>query len=431
MTQLEALEILKKRGNVFLTGEPGAGKTYTVNLFIEWLRENGITYAVTASTGIAATHVNGTTIHSWSGLGIKRDVTDRLIDNIRFNDFAARRICSAQVLIIDEVSMLDSVMIDNVDAVLKGVREDDRPFGGVQVVFVGDFFQLPPVSKGESLDFAFESEAWKDANLTICYLTEQHRQSDQEFLEILTAMRNGAVTVGQKATIRACAYAQGGVPATQLYTHNADVDRINEEELAKIEEPEHVFTASCDGVPFMVDLLKKRLLSPERLALKVGAVVMFTRNNFDEGFVNGTIGTVTRFTNDGFPVIETKDGREITPRRAEWVIEENGVVKASVRQIPLRLAWAITVHKSQGMSLDAASVDLSNAFEYGQGYVAISRVRSLAGLHIRGINERAFATHPRVVEQDKEFRRLSESPNLPTNEEALDLLGQYDSEFEV
>lgn len=409
MKQLEALEILKKGGNVFLTGEPGAGKTYTVNQYIEWMRDTGKTYAVTASTGIAATHVNGMTIHSWSGLGIKREITKSTIQNILFDDYKQRRICAPQVLIIDEVSMLDSVMIDNVDAVLRGVREIDEPFGGMQVVFVGDFFQLPPVSKGESLDFAFESEAWKNAKVTVCYLTEQHRQSEGEFLEILTAMRRGTITAAHKQILRERAYAPEGVPATQLFTHNADVDRINETELAKIEGPEEVFKADCVGVPFLVDRLKKSLLSPERLVLKVGAVVMFTRNNFDEGYVNGTIGTVVRFTNDGFPVIETKDGHEFSPRRAEWSIEENGTVRASVRQLPLRLAWAITVHKSQGMSLDAASVDLSNAFEYGQGYVAISRVRSLAGLHLRGINERAFAMHPKVVEQDAIFRELSDT----------------------
>lgn len=409
MTQHDALEVLKKGDNVFLTGEPGAGKTYTVNQYIAWMREHGKRYAVTASTGIAATHVNGVTIHSWSGIGIKREIKDRDIQNLIFNDFAQRRICSAQVLIIDEVSMLDSVMIDNIDAVTRGVRETDEPFGGLQVVFVGDFFQLPPVSKGEALDFAFDSEAWKNANLTICYLTEQHRQSEGEFLEILTAMRQGKVTKAHKQRLRECAYAPEGVPATQLYTHNASVDRINEEELAKIEGEPHEFVMSCDGNPFMVQMLKRRLLSPERLLLKVGAVVMFTRNNFEEGYVNGTIGTVLRFTQDGFPVIETKDGAELAPRRAEWVIEEEGTVKASVRQIPLRLAWAITVHKSQGMSLDAASVNLANAFEYGQGYVAISRVRSLAGLHLRGINERAFEMHPRVVEQDAEFRKMSDA----------------------
>jgi len=406
MTQQEALEILKSGENVFLTGEPGAGKTYTINLFLEWLREERKDYAITASTGIAATHVNGTTIHSWIGLGVRRHVTESVLYSIINHGFSNDRINRADVLIIDEISMLDAVMIDNIDLVMRKVRSDEAAFGGAQVVFVGDFFQLPPVSRDEKMEFAFESEAWKEADLKICYITEQHRQSEGEFLDILTAMRNGAVEEKHKARLLKCAEISGEIPATLLFTHNADVDRINEEELAKINAPLKTFVAESSGIPFMVDNLKKRLLSPEVLRLKVGAVVMFTRNNFEAGYVNGTIGKVVEF-DQGLPVVQNKEGRRLYPTKAEWTVEENGEVKARVKQIPLRLAWAITVHKSQGMSLDAASVDLSGAFEYGQGYVAISRVRSIAGLHLVGVNDMAFAVHPKVVEQDIEFRKLS------------------------
>lgn len=401
MTQSDALKALLSGSNVFLTGEPGAGKTYTVNQFIEQLRMNDIPYAVTASTGIAATHINGQTIHAWSGIGIRDKITDGVLATLESNDFTMQRVNRARVLIIDEVSMLDALFIDNLDLVLKHLRGDSRPFGGLQVVFVGDFFQLPPVVKGRETRFAFEADAWNAATPRICYLTEQHRQSDGEFLDILTAMRLGTVTEAHKARLRAAQLPHE--PETVLYTHNSDVDRENERELAKLEGEERSFVMRSGGIPFLVERLKKNCLAPEKLTLKVGAVVMFVRNNWEVGYVNGTIGHVTAFE-DGYPIIVTKAGKRIRPELEEWAFDENGQQKAYIQQIPLRLAWAITVHKSQGMSLDEASVDLSRCFEYGQGYVAISRVRTLEGLHLGGINPKAFHMHPKVVAKDAEFR---------------------------
>jgi len=404
MTQDRALEILKSGVNVFLTGEPGAGKTHTVNRFVEWMRMQGRGYAITASTGIAATHIGGTTIHSWAGMGIKRKISENAIATLQSNEFTMRRICSPRVLIIDEISMLDATFIDNLDYVLQEVRQSPLPFGGMQVIFVGDFFQLPPVVKEGEMRFAFESDSWKAAAPQVCYLTEQHRQSDGEFLDILSSMRAGTITEAHKARLAKAIKEPEDQPETCLFTHNVDVDRVNEVELGRIEGEAHSFRMESGGVPFLVERLKSSCLAPETLMLKVGATVMFVRNNFDEGYVNGTIGHVVGFDGFGYPVVETKDGRRIVPEMAEWKIEEHGRSVAHIRQIPLRLAWAITVHKSQGMSLDAASVDLSRAFECGQGYVAISRVRTLEGLHLEGINEKAFEMHPKVVEMDKIFR---------------------------
>ena len=405
MTQDTALQILKSGKTVFLTGEPGAGKTHTVNKFIEWMRGQGILYAVTASTGIAATHINGTTVHSWSGLGISKKVSDTLLNKIYNDEYAMRRICSPRVLVIDEVSMLEATFIDNLDELLRAVRGSaSTPFGGMQVVFVGDFFQLPPVVREGKARFAFESAAWKEANPTVCYLTEQHRQSDPVFLDILTAFRSGDVTDKHKKLLLSCVKEE--VPETCLFTHNLDVDRINEKELAKLEGKEFTFSMKEEGIPFLVARLKEHCLAPAELKLKIGATVMFVRNNFEAGYVNGTIGKVIRIAFNGLPEVETKEGRRLVPEIAEWKFEEHGRVKASIRQAPLRLAYAITVHKSQGMSLDSAAIDLTRTFEYGQGYVAISRVRSLEGLHLEGINAKAFEMHPLVTEQDKVFRSL-------------------------
>lgn len=415
MTQDQALTILKSGANVFLTGEPGSGKTHTVNQFVEWCRGKGKRVAITASTGIAATHINGQTIHSWSGIGIKRKLDERDIEKILENDFKKRGITGADVLVIDEISMIDASTLDMVNTVLCRARNfmSDAPFGGLQVIFVGDFFQLPPVqdrNDKKKVKFAFEAASWAAAAPAVCYITEQHRQEDSVFLEVLTAMRNGSLKDKHIGHLEA----RDDIPVktietTVLYTHNADVDRENAIELEKIPGAPHVYDMSSQGHEYPVGLLKKQCLSPERLELKVGALVMFTRNNWDTGYVNGTIGTVVEFGGNGTPVVETKDGKRIFVVEAEWkFVNAHGQTTASIKQLPLRLAWAMTVHKSQGMSLDQAHIDLSRAFEYGQGYVALSRVRSLAGLTLEGFNKKALQMHPTIVKIDKEFRKLSE-----------------------
>lgn len=412
MTQTEALEVLKTGANVFLTGEPGSGKTYTINQYCKWLSDQYKNVAITASTGIAATHINGKTIHSWSGIGIKERITDLDIKRLMERSYVVRQILQADVLVIDEISMLNGQTLNNIDRILRHVRStalEGIAFGGLQVVFVGDFFQLPPVTKGRAVaHFAFESDAWQEAAPEVCYLTEQHRQSDPKFLEILTAMRNGKVQKHHHDTLMSQEDKLEEEAITKLFTHNADVDALNEEELEKLETDEHVYHMETSGQEFLIETLKKNCLSPDVLTLKEGALVMFTRNNFDEGYVNGTQGIVVGY-NGRYPVVHTHDGLEITAKPAEWSIKHNdGHEAAKITQIPLRLAWAITVHKSQGMSLDSAIVDLSQAFEFGQGYVAISRVRSLAGLSLTGINAQAFRMHPKVVKMDAEFRRQSE-----------------------
>ncbi len=413
MTQAEALSILKLGVNVFLTGEPGAGKTHTINEYIQWLRERGVEPAVTASTGIAATHVGGMTIHSWSGIGVKKRLTDWDIENIQAREKTAKRIYDAKVLIIDEISMLDADTLESVDAVLRALRkpvlQEAKSFGGLQVIFVGDFFQLPPVSRGDSVRFAFDSDAWKDANPVICYLSEQHRQDDGAFLDLLGAVRRGAVEDRHHEILRGRMRGEKKVQATRLQTHNARADALNDESLAKVDTKSHVFHMTTRGARTLVETLKQNCLSPETLTLKEGARVMFTRNNFDMGYVNGTLGEVVGFANSGFPIVKTKSGDRIEATPGEWSIADGSKILAQVKQVPLRLAWAITVHKSQGMSLDAAVIDLSQAFEFGQGYVALSRVRTLEGLFLEGFNERALQLHPDIMRQDAIFRAKSEA----------------------
>lgn len=412
MTQQEALDILKTGANVFLTGSPGSGKTHTVNAYVAWLRSHAIEPSITASTGIAATHVGGMTVHAWSGIGIHERMTPQLLDAISHKEHIAKRIQKAKVLIIDEVSMLAGSVLTMVDAVTREVRhEPDLAFGGLQVVLVGDFFQLPPVSKGETV-FAFESLSWRSLNPLICYLTEQHRQDDPGFLEILGAIREGEWDHTHVSRIMTRESEPGSYHEStpQLFTHNADVDRINSEHLASLATKPHTYAMESSGAPTLAEALKRGCLSPETLVLKEGAAVMATKNNVASGYSNGTLGVVIGFQpGTDYPIMETYDGREMVIAPAEWAVEENGKVKAKISQLPLRLAWAITVHKSQGMSMDAAAIDLSRAFAPGQGYVALSRVRRLDGVFLLGWSENALAVHPGVAALDKEFRASSEA----------------------
>jgi len=413
MTQGEALTILKTGANVYLTGEPGSGKTHTINEYIAWLRKSGIEPSITAATGIAATHVGGQTLHSWSGIGINESLSPREVDRIAGKEHVARRITKAKVLIIEEISMLSAGTFEMADAVCREVRRVDKPFGGLVVILVGDFFQLPPVSRSKEAIFAYASPLWRELNLLTCYLTEQYRQDDSDYLGVLSAIRSGAVEElhHEHLTSRRVSLSQtlGVSEVPKLFSHNADVDRINAEELAKLPGKSRKFHMTSKGKEALVEGLMRGCLSPETLELKEGAEVMFTKNSLIGKFVNGTLGVVTAFDAEGLPIVKQKNGISFPIEPMDWNLEEQGKVRASIRQIPLRLAYAITVHKSQGMSMDAAVVDLSKAFEYGQGYVALSRVRRLSGLYLTGLNARALEVHPQILEQDVDFRAGSEA----------------------
>lgn len=423
MTQSQALSILKTGANVFLTGEPGSGKTHVVNQYVAYLRGCGIEPAITASTGIAATHIGGMTIHSWSGIGIKTNLDKYDIGRIASNKYIVKRIRRAKILIIDEISMLLSRTLSMVDAVCREIKQSPEPFGGMQVVLVGDFFQLPPIVKTEVENseqaalieeplsfFAYDSSAWTKANLIVCYLTEQYRQDDNDFLSILSSIRRNVFDAHHLRHIesRKIEYHSAPSGAPKFFSHNIDVDRVNNEMLAKLSGKPQKFVMSFKGPEALIASLKKGCLSPEILYLKVGASVMFTKNNLKEGFVNGTLGAIVEFDKmNGCPIVKTRNGRRIEVRPMDWKIEEDGKERGRITQLPLRLAWAITVHKSQGMSLDAAVMDLSEVFEFGQGYVALSRVSRLSGLYLLGWNERAFQVHPEVLVKDQIFRATS------------------------
>jgi ATP-dependent DNA helicase PIF1 len=411
MTQKQALDILKMGKNVFLTGPAGSGKTYVLNKYISYLKSNGINVGITASTGIAATHMGGTTIHSWSGMGIKSELSEHDLIKIEDRLYLRKRFENVKALVIDEVSMLHHFRLDLLNRIAKRLKRSDNPFGGIQVVLCGDFFQLPPVSRFDEPQskFAYESESWQDANFTVCYLEEQHRQKDPVSITLLNEIRAGEVSEVSRERLasRYNLKHKPKIEPTRLFTHNIDVDELNERELENIEAPMVEYEMISRGTSTLVDILKKSCLAPQTLRLKVGSKVMCLKNNFDAGYVNGTLGVVVSCASNTSPVIRTSDGTQLTIERTNWVIEEDGTVKAEISQYPLRLAWAMTVHKSQGMSIDAIEVDLSKSFESGMGYVALSRVRTFDGLSVIGINEKVFAVHPEVFSYDKELKKIS------------------------
>lgn len=411
MNQVKALDILKTGASVFLTGEPGSGKTHTINQYVAYLREHGIEPAITASTGIAATHIGGMTIHAWSGIGIKKNLTEEDLDQLGTNERLVRRINQTAVLIIDEISMLSAQTLFMVDQVIRFVRRSEEPFGGMQVVFVGDFFQLPPISRvGDDVSlFAFMSPVWVEAKTIVCYLSEQYRQEDPEFLSFLTSIRKGEVTLDTHSLLAERKVVIGNDDVkTRLYSHNIDVDRVNDQRLEALPGEVHIFEMDSRGSEGAIMSLKKGCLSPERLLLKAGTQVMFTKNNFEGGFVNGTLGEVEGFNNFGNPIVRTRQGKKIEVDSVEWSINDGSRTLGTIIQLPLRLAWAITVHKSQGMTLDEATIDLSQAFEYGQGYVALSRLKSFSGLYLLGHNKRALEVHPHILSIDAQFREDSQ-----------------------
>ena len=475
MRQSSALNILQTGQNVFLTGSAGSGKTYTLNQYIHYLRARRVPVAVTASTGIAATHMNGTTIHSWSGIGIKDEMTERDLIAIARKPFLADKLKDTAVLIIDEISMLHAKQLNLVNEVLKHVRKNDTAFGGIQVVVAGDFFQLPPVgSKGETNreKFAFMSQAWLDAKFHICYLSEQHRQVSEaangglDLDDILNQIRRQEVTFEAIAALEATYDQNVDIKRTRLYTHNLNVNKINDKELAELSGEMMRFEATSIGDSKLVETLKKTVRTQDELILKIGAKVMFIKNNTELAVSNGTMGELIGFAavkmdeskrandakNDAkkdmadseasvvdsediadidtenkrkqeekpktdnkkpvtqkMPVVRLNSGREVIAEPEEWIIEdEAGDVLASYEQVPLCLAWAITIHKSQGMTLDAAEIDLSRTFELGQGYVALSRLKSLAGLQLLGMNDMSLQLDPLARGADKRFLALSD-----------------------
>ncbi len=384
--------------SVLLTGPAGAGKTFVLNQFVKLAKHEGKHVSVTATTGLAATHLGGTTIHSWAGIGVADSLPSGFAEHVA----KGRReiIEKTDVLVIDEISMLHDFRLDMVDEVCRLVRkEPDLPFGGIQVIMSGDFFQLPPINRGDSRagSFVVNANVWQELDPVICYLEEQHRQEDEALLEILNAIRAGEVRRHHAETLiaRTEVYPDDLEQLTELHTVNVDVDKMNEAKLAELEGDEVSYEQTSTGSANYVESLQRSVLAPKVLKLKQGALVMAVKNSPERKYVNGSVGTVVTFDpQTDYPIVAFQNGREVLMTPDTWEQRDGDKKRAGITQIPLRLAWAITVHKSQGMTLDAARIDLRKAFVEGMGYVALSRVKSVQHLYLAGINQMALRVSP-------------------------------------
>lgn len=411
MDQELALAILLSGRSALLTGAAGTGKTHLLNKFIVQSKKRGKKVSVTATTGLAATHLNGNTIHSWSGIGVNNYLESNFFD--RLSKTRREVIKKTDILIIDEISMLHDFRLDMVDEIARKVREDDRPFGGIQLVMSGDFFQLPPVNRSgdPSGGFVVYSNAWQELQPTVLYLEQQYRQNDAELSAILTAIRAGDVRRRHaEALLARTKIEPPSDDITELHTMNVDVDAINADKLAKLSGEERVYCQTTTGSKVYVETLQRSVLAPSELVLKLGALVMAVKNSPQKMYVNGSVGTVVDFEPlTDYPIVKFNNGREVVMTPDVWELRDGERKRASISQVPLRLGWAITVHKSQGMTLDAAKIDLRKAFVEGMGYVALSRVRDLDNLYLYGINRKALEISPDAMAIDEVLRTQSQA----------------------
>ena len=480
--QRVVLDAVESGTNVFFTGSAGTGKSYLINTIVRHLRHKHGRHSVgvTAATGIAATHINGTTLHAFCGCGIPRTLTDFQKILRKENQ---RRLSRVKAIIIDECSMVSAEMFEYLERTFRAMRRNQKPFGGMQLVLCGDFFQLPPIDNtGKMSNAEFKSAKGKDAFLNrgllfqapafrrcrfnCTLLTHVFRQSDESFVRMLNEIRIGKGANALATIVRECSrplQTSTGVRPTLLYSRNADVDRTNKVELDKCPLPDRDFTG-VDGVETDTGIEKalleptkrvlwqnpffKDCLAQKKITMRTGSQVMLLKNldlETKDKLVNGSRGYVKKFipwtTHLDFmekelvkakkvrdnarieevqKIVEVLNGRQIseflpqvefTNGRVEVITPmkfESAVLGAGLcyrHQIPLKLAWAITIHKCQGLTLDYAIVSLANIFENGQAYVALSRIKSLEGLQVLGANQAAISkclkTNPVVLEYYK------------------------------
>lgn len=407
--QKNVIDAFEQGKNLFITGGAGSGKSYLLNFLKRNYAGQGL--EVTASTGIAAVNIGGATIHSWAGIGLANLPVDQIVENIFSKKFSKirRRIKQTKALAIDEISMISTEVLEIIDQVFRRVRENDAPMGGIQILFFGDFLQLPPINKnGQDFNFCFNSSAWKNLNLEIFVLEEIFRQTDKKFVKILNNLRFGRLDENDREALESRLKANDNncaIRPTILTTHNFKVEKINDVELKKIPREEIVHVAEYFGQPERIEFLKRNCLAADMLKLKVGAQVMMIKNTYQkEGIINGSLGIVRDFSpKKSYPLVEFANGKILTISPEEWLIEKFDeekrmvVTEAGVCQVPLILAWAMTIHKAQGLTLDKISCDLSDIFTPGQAYVALSRARTLDGIFIESINFNRISSNHEAV----------------------------------
>ncbi|SPO02968.1 related to PIF1 protein precursor [Cephalotrichum gorgonifer] len=451
--QRQVLDLVTKKGqSVFFTGPAGTGKSVLMRAIITELKRKWAKdperLAVTASTGLAACNIGGITLHSFSGIGLGKEDAPTLVKKIRRNPKAKGRWLKTKCLIIDEISMVDGELFDKLNQIGRTIRNNGRPWGGIQLVLTGDFFQLPPVPDRDAraVQFAFEASTWSTSIAHTIGLTQVFRQKDPTFAQMLNEMRIGKVSDESVRAFKQLSRPlqfDDGVEATELFPTRSEVERSNQRRLQALPSKAYRFDAMDTGDPKLKERLLANMMAPKFIDLKVGAQVMLIKN-IDEQLCNGTIGKVKQFITEAewatsgggdgttadepidldravkklkkfannpetshvgvpFPIVEflCTDGSHRTLQCIpdEWKVElPNGEVQAKRSQIPLILAWALSIHKAQGQTLERVKVDLTRTFEKGQAYVALSRATSQQGLQVLRFEKSKVMAHPRVVQ---------------------------------
>lgn len=426
--QTRACNAVAEGHNLFLTGPAGTGKSLTISKIIERAQELGKQVYVTASTGVAASLLGTAmgcsgvrTFHSWAGIGLGKYAPSSHAKFIMRNERARERIQGTDLLILDEVSMMDFDYMSKVNDVLQIVRKSNQVFGGIQVVLAGDFYQLPPTQKGRKEPYyLFESQLWADLIEKTVILKKVYRQSKQEFVNLLMNLRDCRIDQSvheimdklQKNRLKI----ENGIKPTMLFCRNMNVDAVNMAELKRIDRPMYSFKSQ---EKYKSESEKKEHKDSfsfiDELKLKVDAQVMCLINMAPElGIVNGSRGVVTHIHSKEHPNECRQEDIDLGAeeyvevrflngyvhrftREKQEATNQVGEVVASKTQYPFKLSWALTIHKSQGATIDLLDVDLSGCFAPGQAYVAISRGTSLDTLRVRNFSKRAVITSPKVV----------------------------------
>jgi len=410
--QLECFNAMKNGKNVFITGGGGVGKSYLIRIFRNWFF-NKKYLGITSTTGISALEIGGTTIHSYLGLGLGKDNSENLYNKIRRNKFIFNKWRIIKTLIIDEVSMLQPKLLEVIEEVARMIRCNDKPFGGIQLIFCGDFCQLPCIN---SNSFCFETEVWKTLNFTIFYLKKSYRQDDIELFELLNECRLGNLSeksikilssrnidIGDKKDI-------SPVKPTKLFAINKSVDELNINEISLLlKNTKEYYQYQIEVINQKVsdDYIIKYIqnMNIYESTVCIGTQVMITANiDIEGGIVNGSRGVITGFEwNDKqdskIPLIKIKNGKTIKlDYYSQEIKDDNDKTIFIIKYIPLRLAYAISIHKSQGLTLDCVQIDFLNIFEYGQAYVALSRIKNLDSLYLMNFDSRKIKCHPKAKE---------------------------------
>jgi ATP-dependent exoDNAse (exonuclease V) alpha subunit len=402
--QEKALAKFDSSHNIFLTGVAGSGKSYLIN---EFLRDKDPKeYPILASTGAAAILLGGRTFHSFFGLGIMEKGVEDTVQFALKNANVKRRLKKAILVVIDEVSMLPGEALDAAEKIARGARRNDSPWGGLRVVVVGDFAQLPPVSQNNrEKPWAFRHPVWSFSEFVPAILHSIQRTQEEYFLKILNAVRIGEISSDVEDFLQE--RADGFNPdfsGTRLFARKDATDRYNLQRLAEISAPEEKFATDYWGIDRFVEALKRQAPIGDVITLKEGAFVMLRQNDMMGRWVNGSLGTYRGRDREEKLVIELLSGVKVRVEKTTFALSDGeGDITATARNYPVNLAWGSTIHKAQGATFDRLSVDLRNLWEPGHAYVALSRVRSSEGLFVEGWTRNSFRVSPEVVGFHKEI----------------------------